>query len=99
MAVLFITEFSKLGVIDGKTSAIAMAPPIAEQTVAIGGSSAASAAFDAATRYVRLHTDAICSVAFGASPTATATKMRLAAGQTEYFAVPPGGKVAVITNS
>ncbi|HWU70677.1 MAG TPA: hypothetical protein VN017_04915, partial [Pseudoxanthomonas sp.] len=74
---------------------------VAEQTVAIGASSAVSSAFNASTAIVRLHTDAICSVEFGAAPTAAATNMRLAAGQTEYFAVVPGSgfKVAVITNS
>lgn len=99
MAVLYITEYAKLGVIFGKTSAIALAPPIASQTVAIGGSTTPSAAVNTATRYVRLHTDAICSVTFGTAPTAASTDMRMAAGQTEYFAVSPGTKVAVITNT
>ncbi len=99
MAVLYITEYSILGVITGKSTAIAKAPPVAEQTVAIGGSSVASSAFNAATKFVRLHTDAICSVSFGSAPTATATTMRMAANQTEYFAVSPSAKVAVITNS
>jgi hypothetical protein len=58
-----------------------------------------SAAFNAATKIVRLHTDAICSVAFGAAPVAAATNARLAAGATEYFGVSPGSKVAVITNT
>lgn len=95
MATLYIAESSE------GASGMALVPPIAEQTVAIGGSSTPSSAFNAATRFVRLHTDAICSIAFGTSPTATATKMRMAADQTEYFSVPAGQsyKVAVITNS
>lgn len=99
MAVLFITEYAKLAPVSGKSVSVALAPPIAEQTVAIGGSSVQSSAVNTATRYVRLHTDAVCSVAFGTNPTATATTMRLAAGQTEYFGVAPSTKIAVITNS
>ncbi|MBP9714802.1 MAG: hypothetical protein KBD60_14140, partial [Sterolibacterium sp.] len=75
-------------------------PSITEQTpVVIGGGSLQSAAFNGATRVVRLHTDAICSVAFGANPTATANTKRMAANSTEYFGVEPGHKVAVITNT
>ena len=95
MAVLFITEFSSL---DPSGSA-AVAPPVTDQTVAIGGASAQSSAFATNTRVIRVHTDAICSILIGANPTATATKGRLAAGQTEYFVVKPGDKIAVITNS
>lgn len=107
MATLYITEFQALGQAglptngygpNGPTQA-AQQPPTAEQTVAIGGVSVASAAFNAATTLVRLHTDAICSIEFGAAPTATATTARMAAGQTEYFGVLPGMKVAVITNT
>jgi hypothetical protein len=100
MAVLFITEF-KGGRKDrsGLALPLAMTPPIAEQTVAIAGASAQSAALNTTTEVVRVHTDAICSVAFGSNPTATATTMRLAAGSTEYFYVVPGSKIAVITNT
>ncbi len=100
MAVLFITEF-KGGRKDrnGFALPVAMTPPVAEQTVAIGGSSTQSSALNSTTEVVRVHTDAICSIAFGASPTATATTMRMAAGQTEYFYVVPGSKIAVITNT
>lgn len=104
MAVLYVTEFAKQGRdLAGylNQNGSAEQPPVAEQTVAIGAGSTASAAFNASTAIVRLHADAICSVAFGAAPTASATTMRLAAGQTEYFAVVPGSafKVAVITNT
>lgn len=107
MATLYVTEFTGLGFAPlprqwGGGPAPAQAAPqpaAAEQTVAIGGSSAQSAAFGATTNYLRLHADAICSVKFGANPTATAASARMAAGQTEYFIVSPGMKVAVITNS
>jgi hypothetical protein len=101
MAVLYISEFSRVYAAGEQSASFAVQPPIAEQTVAIGAGSVASASFNAATTFVRLHTDAICSIEFGAAPTATATKARMAAGTTEYFAVAANSnqKVAVITNS
>lgn len=96
MATLYITEFRD---ISNPNAPIAPGEAIASQTVAIGGSSTQSSAFNAQTRYVRLHTDAICSIAFGSDPTATATTARMAADATEYFTVNPGSKVAVITNT
>lgn len=107
MATLYITEFRGLDYSAsprtwGAGPALVQAapqPPIAEQTVAIGGASVASNAFAATTLLVRLHADASCSIEFGAAPTASATTARMAAGQTEYFGVSPGMKVAVIANT
>lgn len=99
MATLYITEFNAQGNTGGFSAACAYQPPVAEQTVSIGGASTQSNAFNTATLFVRLHTDSICSIEFGASPTASATTARMAANQTEYFAVVPGQKVAVISNS
>ena len=102
MAVLYITEYAEMQIGPaGRAGQMPMEPPLAEQTVAIGGTSTASAAFNAKTRFVRLHTDAICSVLFGTAPTAAATNGRMAANQTEFRAVPLGAsyKVAVITNT
>jgi hypothetical protein len=60
-----------------------------------------SAAFNAKTTFVRLHTDAVCSIKFGTNPTASATTARMAAGQIEYHGVPVNQafKVAVIANA
>jgi hypothetical protein len=104
MTTLYIAEFAYRGSVEGQPlSAVAKTPPHVEQTVAIGAGSLASAAFNAATSVVRLHTDAVCSVAWTppgvATVNAAATNMRLAANQTEYFAVLPGGLVSVIQNS
>ena len=99
MATLYIAEFASVGGTGNFVVAGAFAPPITEQTVAIGGGSLQSAAFNTNTSFIRVHTDAICSIAFGTNPTASAAKMRLAASQTEYFSVVPGQKIAVITNS
>lgn len=99
MAVLYVTECYAPHLVAGNMLPAVEMPPIAEQVVAIGGTSTASSAFNTLTKVVRLHTDAICSVAFGADPTATTSTMRLSAGSTEYFEVTPGQKVAVITNT
>lgn len=106
MAVLYITEYAELSV--GPAGRIGQMPketPVAEQTVAIGAGSVQSAAFNAKTRFIRVHTDAICSILVGTNPTATATSGRMAAGQTEYRDVVDGiksgtaFKIAVITNT
>jgi hypothetical protein len=101
MAVLYITEYAEMQIGPaGRHGQMPMEPPLAEQTVNIG-SVASSSAFNAATRFVRLHCDAVCSVEFGTSPTASSTTGRMAANQTEYRGVPLGQsyKVSVITNT
>ncbi len=99
MAVLFITEHTNPSIAQGGLLPVVQMPPLASQTVAIGGSTTQSSAFNAKTVLVAVHTDAICSVEFGANPTATAASRRLAANTTEYFQVVAGHKVAVITNT
>lgn len=99
MAVLYITEYAELAQSQGNPVAAGEEPAIATQTVAIGGASTPSAAFNAATRFVRLHTDAICSVTFGITPVATTASPRMAANQTEFFGAISGFAVAVIANT
>jgi hypothetical protein len=102
MAVLFIAEYVQPAQFEGgNVVAFPQEPPIAEQTVAIGGASVQSAAFNAKTTFVRIHTDVICSVKFGTNPTASATTARMAGGQERFVGVPVGQafKVAVITNT
>ena|SRR5215475_6410900 len=98
MAKVYIAEFSAV-YLQGQALPYPRVPPIAEQTVAIGATSVQSSAFNAATKLVQIETDAICSLAFGANPTATANNMRLAANDVRSFCVNAGDKVAVITNS
>jgi hypothetical protein len=103
MAFLYIAEFAEMQIGPaGRVGQMPMQPPLAEQTVVNTGATTQSAALNTNTRFVRLHTDAICGVAFGTNPTAVAGSggsMRMAAGQTEYHAVPKGAsyKVAVVT--
>ena len=100
MAKLYIAEFSNPGLTSyGAALPMVKAPPLVEQTIAISGASAQSAAFAGTTDIIRVHSDAICSVLVGPNPTATTSTMRLAADQTEYFVVNPGDKIAVIANT
>lgn len=101
MAVLYITEYADMAQTVRGGAQIAQSPALAAQTVAIAGASAQSSAFNALTTFVRVHTDAICSIVISTNPTATATSKRMAADQTEYFGVPVGQsyKVAVISNT
>lgn len=99
MAVLYVTEYAEFPIVQGAQMQAPKNPMLAKQTVAIGAGSVASAAFNAKTRAIRVHTDAICSFVIDATPTATATDARMAAGQTEYHRVEGGHKIAVITNT
>lgn len=99
MAKLFISEYDRMPADPRGLVPTGSEPAVTTQAVAIGGASAQSAAFNARTKFIRLHTDAICSVKFGANPTATADDLRMAANQTEFFGVVGGQKVAVISNT
>lgn len=94
MAKLFITEYEKL------VQWAPQEPCILDQVVAIGAGSVQSLQFTGRTRFVRLQSDIVCSVAFGPNPTATANTKRIAANQLgEIFSVNSGDRVAVITNT
>ena|ERR1035437_7964054 len=100
MAILYVTEFAKLG---QQLSLFAMVqaaqqPPVAEQAITFS-TVAASVPFNPATRFVRLQTDGICSISIGQNPTATTGMARMTAGQTEYYGVRPGDKISVIANT
>jgi hypothetical protein len=98
---LYVTEFPSASVDHGAGVPVAFAPSVGgiNNNVTISGTHAESSAFGTNTRLVRLHTDTICYVKFGTAPVAvTVTDARMAANQTEYFAVQPGGgmKVSVV---
>jgi hypothetical protein len=83
----------------------ATTPANAVQNITIvPNSSVQSAAFAANTGLIRLVciTDVSTSVCLvnigGTNPTASGTSMRLSSGQTEYFRVVPGDKLAVYQN-
>lgn len=102
MATLYITEFTMEGMDAlGRIVPVARAPAVAEQTLTIGAGSVQSVMLNPNTTIVRVHSDTVCSIAIGTSPTATAASMRLPTDAIEYFCVQfnSGCKIAVIANS
>lgn len=100
MAKLYVTEFRHGGAttLGGNVAQVSQEPALAEQAFTFT-TTTQSAAFNANTRFIRVHTDSICSIAIGLNPTATTDSRRMVAGQTEYFAVPGGWKIAAVTNT
>jgi hypothetical protein len=96
---LFLTEFRGSPPNSVYYQAVT-APAQTSQTVAIAGASAQSSPFGVTTGIIRVHVDINCRVVIGGtSPTATASSMRMIAGQTEYFVVKPGERLAVISGT
>lgn len=102
MAILYVTEYSDEGqTVRGMAPVAAVNATTVDQTPVTFGATTQSAAFASTTVLVRIHTNSICSIAFGTNPTATTSNKRMAADQTEYFSVPVGQsyKVAAIINT
>ena len=96
---LYIREYRQLGTQQlGDTPQVGQEPGTAEQQIDFTGGATQSAAFNGATRFVRVLCDVQCSVKFGTNPTATNVNMPLAAFTPEYFGVNAGDKVSVIVN-
>ena len=75
---------------------------VAEQSFAISVTSSMSstAGWNASTRFIMVNTDTACFLKFGgttASLTATTSAHRMAANETRFYGVNPGGVVAVVT--
>ena len=91
MATLHITQYANLARDSrGNVMPIAEEPALASGTLTYS-TSAASSAFGANTRYVYVQTDGTkAHVAFGTSPTATATSNLIVADDGRFFSVPAG---------
>ena len=96
MARLSIREYSNMMEVPRGVAPVGQEPAETYQVMTVLGASTQSDAFGANTRLVRLHTEIDCSVSFGPSPVAVAGSCDMVSGQTEYFGVEPGDKVAVI---
>lgn len=107
MAFLYITEYARQAKdTNGLLVPAGEEPALAYQKIANDGASVASAALNAKTRFVRLHSDSICSIKVAAVPVAVTTENRLAAGSTEFFGVnsddvksTAGLKIAAVLNT
>jgi hypothetical protein len=100
MATLYISEHASLAQDTTAGNAqIVKQPALTTQTVVIqSGTPLQSAAFGAATRIVRVAVDVVACVLVGPvnNTHATTSSPRMAANQTEYFAVNPGDQLSVI---
>jgi hypothetical protein len=105
MAFVYFTEFSGLGITvaaghGAQPAQAPLTPAVAESRLAIGSTQELSAAFNANTRLVLVHTDANCHIAISSNPTASSTKGRMGAGESRFYAVRAGiDKLAVITTT
>ena len=87
-------------VLTGRAVAVGDEPAVAVQKIVIAVGNTSSAAFNARTRFVRLHTDDICSIKFGdVGSTAAITDARMAANSTEFFGTQGGQIVSNILNT
>jgi hypothetical protein len=103
VATVYITEYSIVAWVHMPGFGVVpmpQDPPVAEQTVPITGASVQSAPFNVRTRFLRINTDAVCSILVGTNPTVTTGSGRFAANQTEYRGVLLGGsfQLAAIAN-
>lgn len=99
MATLCITEIKDLAFDPHGHSVLApKMPPIAEQSVAIGGASGQSEAFANSTRYVMLECDTPCCLGWGPNPTALVGFHRMAANEVRFYGVNGGEQLAVIVS-
>lgn len=101
MANLRIVEYTGIGRGSNDCVQAAALTNVEQAPILISGASTLSAAFAPKTRLIRVTAEAICSIYVGGTaPTATAGQSaRFNAGQSEYFAVMPGDKLAVIADT
>jgi hypothetical protein len=75
-------------------------PALQRQSMPItAGSTTLPLKFTAQTRFIKVHTDAICSTAIGTVPVAVTTADRMPADLTTFEGVNPGDNLAVIANT
>lgn len=100
MADIYITEYALLAR-DWNNFHIAAGaePNLAEQKVSNPAVSTQSSAFNARTRFIMVHAQAAAHIAIGANPTAATTGHRLAAGETRFYGVTGGHKLAAINGT
>lgn len=97
---VYITEYAALAR-DAYSFHIAAGqePARAEQAMTISATSAQSAAFNELTGFIMVHTTEVACLAFGENPTALNNRHRLGAGETRFYGVKPGHKLAAIVGT
>ena len=99
MAFLYVTEYAVVSATleNGQLIQAPLSPPLADYRIAIGGASLSSPAFQKGTRFIMVHADAVCSLAFDAN--AVTTAHRLGQNETRFYGVTPTHTVSVISNT
>lgn len=101
MALLYIRQYTRLATdTNGQTVLAGLEPGLDLAPVAIGAGT--NVALASGTKFVRLHSDAVCSYVCGldSSAAATTSNARLAANQTEFFGISSAVTyIAVIGNT
>ena len=97
MATFYIEEYANLAHDFAGNPIAAPDEVLARQKITITGTSAASSAFNASTRFIHISTDTICQWLVGASPTASVTSSFLPASDSRFLGGRlAGNKIAVI---
>lgn len=97
MARVYITEFSHIGLAFGNNVVQApKVPPLAEQSMEIFLKSTASKLFNGAARLIMVHNEIACHYAFGKSPVAQQLFHKVGPGETRFYAVEGGDRLAVV---
>lgn len=100
MTKAYVSEYSAMPQQAGELYQIGNEPSITVQVVDYTSGAATSAAFNAGTRFIRVHVDSIASFLVSAAGTsATTSAARMAANQTEFLGVQPTHKISFITNT
>lgn len=97
MSRLFITEYSHLTNDHAqRVVSVPMTPPGQEQSIEIDVTSIQSKPFKDTTRFICVHTESSCALAFGTDPIASPDLHGLGTGETRFYGVQPNHKIAVI---
>jgi hypothetical protein len=94
MTKVYVSEY---GTMPTAALQVAPEPPLATQIIDYSGG-VASITLGAATHYVRLQNDSICSMSFTGT-NATTSDARSPADTIEYKSVQPSSKISAITNT
>lgn len=99
MTKLFVQEYAGLAATDKSNVEVLAEPPVVSYVLDYSGGHAESAAFNAATKFIEIENDSICSVVVGAAPVAALTDKRLPANTIKRMGVVGGQKISAITNT
>jgi hypothetical protein len=100
MAIVDVTEYSNLAM-DSTGGAVpaGLEPSTRNQQLSPDDGVVVSQPLRETTRFVRIHTDSVIRVKFGAGDEADETCMRMAAGQTEFFGLRAGQLTVSVISS